>query len=106
VALYNPLPRQLPRLFSEPAIFFGADVTHPHPMDDKSPSIAAIVASMNWPAANKYVARMRTQAHRKEIIEGLGEMVGELLEDYKEITLSATFPNFLKMGSSNDVLRS
>lgn len=84
VALYNPLPRQLPRLFSEPAIFFGADVTHPHPMDDKSPSIAAVVASMNWPAANKYVARMRTQAHRKEIIEGLREMVGELLEDYRD----------------------
>lgn len=84
VALYNPLPRQLPRLFSEPAIFFGADVTHPHPMDDKSPSIAAVVASMNWPAANKYVARMRTQAHRKEIIDGLREMVGELLEDYRD----------------------
>eukprot|EP01018_Ginkgo_biloba_P036844 Gb_15866 [translate_table: standard] len=84
VALYNPLPKQLPRLFSEPAIFFGADVTHPHPLDDKSPSIAAVVASMNWPAANKYVARMKTQAHRKEIIEGLKEMVEELLEDYRE----------------------
>ncbi|GLJ13169.1 hypothetical protein SUGI_0206690 [Cryptomeria japonica] len=84
VALYNPLPKQLPRLFSKPAIFLGADVTHPHPLDDKSPSIAAVVASMNWPAANKYVARMRSQGHRKEIIEGLKEMVGELLEDYRE----------------------
>ena len=53
-------------------------------MDDKSPSIETVVASMNWSATKIYVSCMRTQAHRKEIIEGLGEMVGELLEDYKD----------------------
>ncbi|OVA12232.1 Argonaute/Dicer protein [Macleaya cordata] len=90
VALYKSLPSQIPRLFGldDPAIFFGADVTHPHPLDDFSPSIAAVVGSMNWPAANKYTSRIKSQTHRKEIIEDLKEMVGELLEDfYQEVNI-------------------
>lgn len=84
VALYNSLPSQIPRLFfpDEPVIFMGADVTHPHPLDDFSPSVAAVVGSMNWPAANKYASRMRSQTHRQEIIQDLGVMVGELLDDF------------------------
>ncbi|KAL4184488.1 hypothetical protein AMTRI_Chr10g1240 [Amborella trichopoda] len=88
VALYNSLPAQMPRVFgdSEPAIFMGADVTHPHPLDDHSPSVAAIVGSMNWPSPNKYASRMRSQTHRQEIIEDLGQMVEELLFDfYREV---------------------
>ncbi|KMZ60694.1 Protein argonaute 7 [Zostera marina] len=84
VVLYNALPVQIPRLFSDdhPVIFMGADVTHPHPLDDCSPSVAAVVGSMNWPAANKYISRMRSQTHRQEIIQDLEEMVRELLEDF------------------------
>ncbi|KAF8378733.1 hypothetical protein HHK36_030082 [Tetracentron sinense] len=84
VALYNSLPSQIPRLFGpdESAIFMGADVTHPHPLDDFSPSVAAVVGSMNWPEANKYISRMRSQTHRQEIIQDLSAMVGELLEDF------------------------
>ncbi|KAG7032238.1 Protein argonaute 7, partial [Cucurbita argyrosperma subsp. argyrosperma] len=88
VALYNSLPSQVPRLLriNKPVIFMGADVTHPHPLDDFSPSIAAVVGSMNWPAANKYVSRMRSQTHRQEIIMDLGAMVEELLEEfYQEV---------------------
>lgn len=88
VALYNSLPSQLPRLFhiDEPVIFMGADVTHPHPLDDSSPSVAAVVGSMNWPTANKYISRIRSQTHRQEIIQDLGPMVGELLDDfYQEV---------------------
>ncbi|WRX14845.1 PAZ domain - like 3 [Theobroma cacao] len=88
VALYNSLPSQIPRLLQpdEPVIFMGADVTHPHPLDDFSPSVAAVVGSMNWPAANKYVSRMRSQTHRQEIIQDLAAMVGELLDDfYQEV---------------------
>ncbi|XP_019433398.1 PREDICTED: protein argonaute 7 [Lupinus angustifolius] len=88
VALYNSLPSQLPRLFhiDKPAIFMGADVTHPHPLDDSSPSVAAVVGSMNWPTANKYISRIRSQTHRQEIIQDLGAMVGELLDDfYQEV---------------------
>ncbi|XP_077217284.1 protein argonaute 7-like [Tasmannia lanceolata] len=86
VALYNTLPCQIPRLFgdNEPVIFMGADVTHPHPLDDFSPSIAAVVGSMNWPAANKYISRMRSQTHRQEIIQDLSEMVRELLDDFHQ----------------------
>ncbi|KAK4380485.1 hypothetical protein RND71_002347 [Anisodus tanguticus] len=88
VALYNSLPSQIPRLFKHdgPVIFMGADVTHPHPLDDFSPSVAAVVGSVNWPAANKYVSRMRSQTHRQEIIQDLSTMVGEILYDfYKEL---------------------
>ncbi|KAK3027391.1 hypothetical protein RJ639_040189 [Escallonia herrerae] len=86
VALYNSLPSQMPRLFhhDDPVIFMGADVTHPHPLDDSSPSIAAVVGSVNWPAANKYVSRMRSQTHRQEIIHDLSAMVGEILDDFHE----------------------
>ncbi|XP_020593569.1 protein argonaute 7 [Phalaenopsis equestris] len=84
VALFNTIPCQFPCIFAgdEPAMFMGADVTHPHPLDDSSPSVAAVVASMNWPAANKYIPRMRSQTHRQEIIEELDQMVRELLEDF------------------------
>lgn len=86
VALYNSLPSQMPRLFKQddPVIFMGADVTHPHPLDDFSPSVAAVVGSVNWPAANKYVSRMRSQTHRQEIIQDLASMVGEILDDFYE----------------------
>ncbi|GMH01759.1 hypothetical protein Nepgr_003598 [Nepenthes gracilis] len=89
VSLFNPLPSQTQRLLrpDEPVIFMGADVTHPHPLDDVSPSVAAVVGSMNWPSANKYVSRMRSQTHRQEIIQDLGEMVWEILDDfYHEVT--------------------
>jgi eukaryotic translation initiation factor 2C len=88
VALYNSLPCQIPRIFSddEPVMLMGADVNHPHPLDDSSPSVVAVVASMNWPSPNKYISRMRSQTHRKEIIEHLDVMTGELLEEFlKEV---------------------
>ncbi|CAI9096532.1 OLC1v1032703C1 [Oldenlandia corymbosa var. corymbosa] len=86
VALYNSLPSQIPRILrsDEPVIFMGADVTHPHPLDDYSPSVAAVVGSINWPAANKYVSRMRSQKHREEIIQDLSAMVSEILNDFFE----------------------
>ncbi|KAK1315623.1 Protein argonaute 7 [Acorus calamus] len=86
VALYNSFSRQVPRLLAddEPVIFMGADVTHPHPLDDVSPSIAAVVGSMDWPAVNRYVSRMRSQTHRQEIIQDLTEMVEELLNEFQQ----------------------
>lgn len=103
VALYNSLHSQIPRLLrsNEPVIFMGADVTHPHPLDDYSPSVAAVVGSMNWPAANKYVSRMRSQTHRQEIIQDLGAMVGELLEDFfQEVSKLPTRIIFFRDGVS------
>ncbi|GFZ18268.1 argonaute family protein [Actinidia rufa] len=84
VALYNSLPSQIPRVFNpnDPVIFMGADVTHPHLLDDFSPSVAAVVGSINWPEANKYISRMNSQTHRQEIIKDLSTMVGEILDDF------------------------
>lgn len=84
VALYTSLPAQIPRILTldEPIMFMGADVTHPHPLDDFSPSVAAVVGSVNWPAANKYVSKMRSQTHRQEIIQDLTAMVEEILDDF------------------------
>ncbi len=36
------LPNIRPRIFNEPVIFFGADVTHPPAGDNRKPSIAAV----------------------------------------------------------------
>ncbi|KAI3925691.1 hypothetical protein MKW92_045728 [Papaver armeniacum] len=49
-------------------IIFGADVTHPHPGEDSSPSIAAVVASQDWPEVTKYAGLVCAQAHRQELI--------------------------------------
>ncbi|PHU15618.1 hypothetical protein BC332_16823 [Capsicum chinense] len=54
-----------------PTIIFGADVTHPHPGEDSSPSTAAVVASQDWPEITKYSGLVSAQAHRQELIQDL-----------------------------------
>ncbi|KAK6921427.1 PAZ domain [Dillenia turbinata] len=63
----------------------GADVNHPAPGNATSPSIAAVVGSMNWPAANRYIVRLRPQAHRLEKILNFGKMCLELVENYASV---------------------
>ncbi|KAG8635585.1 protein argonaute 2 isoform X2 [Manihot esculenta] len=63
-------------------MFVGADVNHPGSRNKTSPSIAAVVATVNWPAANRYAARVRPQEHRKEKIINFGDMCVELVETY------------------------
>ncbi|XP_023738698.1 protein argonaute 5 [Lactuca sativa] len=65
------LANRLPYITERPTIIFGADVTHPSPGEDSSPSIAAVVASMDWPQVTKYKALVSAQPHRQEIIEDL-----------------------------------
>ena len=38
----DALSRRIPFVSDQPTIIFGADVTHPHPGEDSSPSIAAV----------------------------------------------------------------
>jgi len=40
--LVDALMRRMPLVSDIPTIIFGADVTHPHPGEDLSPSIAAV----------------------------------------------------------------
>ncbi|KAJ0081641.1 hypothetical protein Patl1_11797 [Pistacia atlantica] len=66
----------------EHVMFVGADVNHPAARNTTSPSIAAVVATVNWPAANRYVARIRPQDHRTEKILNFGDMCLELVQSY------------------------
>ena len=65
-------------MFNEPVVFLGADVTHPPAGDNKKPSIAAVVGSMDA-HPSRYSATVRVQQHRQEVIQELSSMVRELL---------------------------
>jgi eukaryotic translation initiation factor 2C len=62
------------QVFNEPVIFLGADVTHPPAGDNKKPSIAAVVGSMDA-HPSRYAATVRVQQHRQEVIQELSAMV-------------------------------
>ena len=72
-------------ILRRPVIIFGADVTHPSPQDVTTPSIAAVVASMDA-HPNQYSAEVRIQKHRLEIIAELKEMVVILLRRFRSST--------------------
>lgn len=78
-------PEIRPPFFKQPVIFFGADVTHPAAGDDKKPSIAAVVGSMDA-HPSRYSASVRVQSHRQEIIAELSSMVRELLIQFYQAT--------------------
>jgi eukaryotic translation initiation factor 2C len=97
--LVDAVSRRIPLVTDRPTIIFGADVTHPHPGEDSSPSIAAVVASQDWPEVTKYAGLVSAQAHRQELIEDLykiwqdpqrgtvsGGMIRELLISFKRST--------------------
>ncbi|VFQ77819.1 unnamed protein product [Cuscuta campestris] len=90
---------RLPFITERPTIIFGADVTHPNPGEDSSPSIASVVASMDWPHVTKYRGLVSAQEHRMEIVEDLyklsqdpvkgpvhGGMIRELLIEFRRST--------------------
>ena len=52
------VPSIRPKIFSEPVIFLGADVTHPPAGDNKKPSIAAVVGSQDA-HPSRYAATVR-----------------------------------------------
>jgi len=54
-------------------IHTGADVIHPAPGSDGRPSFAALVGSVDSDSA-KYIATIRCQTSRVEIIEDLEDM--------------------------------
>ncbi|CAK8538743.1 unnamed protein product [Lathyrus sativus] len=97
--LVDALSHSIPIVGEKPTIIFGADVTHPHPGEDSSPSIAAVVASQDWPEITKYAGLVCAQAHRQELIQDLfkqwqdpvrgtvtGGMIKELLISFRRET--------------------
>ena len=46
--LVDAISRRIPLVSDAPTIIFGADVTHPHPGEDSSPSIAAVSSFSLW----------------------------------------------------------
>ncbi|GMF12856.1 unnamed protein product [Phytophthora lilii] len=75
----------LPRVSASRTIIFGADVTHPSPMDKTRPSIAAVTASMD-PNFIRHASTIRAQGHRVEQITNLKEMTMELLKQFYRST--------------------
>eukprot|EP00258_Populus_trichocarpa_P042759 XP_024458778.1 protein argonaute MEL1 [Populus trichocarpa] len=84
--LEDALNRRIPLLSDTPTIIFGADVTHPQPGEDSSPSIAAIVASMDWPEVTTYRGLVSAQKHRQEIIQDCAGMIRELMIAFRRTT--------------------
>ncbi|XP_031269949.1 protein argonaute PNH1-like [Pistacia vera] len=97
--LLDALTWRIPLVSDIPTIIFGADVTHPESGEDSSPSIAAVVASQDWPEITKYVGLVCAQPHRQELIQDLfktwqdpergtvtGGMIRELLLSFKKAT--------------------
>uniref|UniRef100_A0A0E0JW28 Piwi domain-containing protein n=1 Tax=Oryza punctata TaxID=4537 RepID=A0A0E0JW28_ORYPU len=69
--LVDALAMRLPHVRDTPTIVFGAHVTHPHPGKANSSSIAAVVASQDWPEVTKYAGLISEQACHQESIQGL-----------------------------------
>ncbi|XP_021275957.1 protein argonaute PNH1-like isoform X2 [Herrania umbratica] len=97
--LLDALSWRIPLVSDIPTIIFGADVTHPESGEDSSPSIAAVVASQDWPEVTKYAGLVCAQPHRQELIQDLfktwqdpqrgtvtGGMIRELLLAFKKAT--------------------
>ncbi|XP_027345227.1 protein argonaute 5 isoform X5 [Abrus precatorius] len=97
--LTDAIALRIPHVSDNPTLILGADVTHPQPGEDSSPSIAAVVASMDWPEVTKYRGIVSAQAHREEIIQDLykltqdpvkgqvhGGMIRDLLRAFRAST--------------------
>uniref|UniRef100_A0A2N9G3P1 Piwi domain-containing protein n=1 Tax=Fagus sylvatica TaxID=28930 RepID=A0A2N9G3P1_FAGSY len=97
--LLDALSWRIPLVSDIPTIIFGADVTHPETGDDSCPSIAAVVASQDWPEVTKYAGLVCAQPHREELIQDLfktwkdpqrgmvsGGMIRELLLSFQKAT--------------------
>ncbi|KAJ3888986.1 argonaute-like protein [Lentinula edodes] len=65
-----------------PTIIMGADVMHPAPGSD-APSYSSLVGSVDSRAI-KYIAKIKVQTSRQEIIADLRTMAMEIIRDYQD----------------------
>ncbi|KAG0565486.1 hypothetical protein KC19_8G194400 [Ceratodon purpureus] len=77
----SPLTSRMTTVLGESTIIFGMDVSHGSPGDVNVPSIAAVVATKNWPDVFHYSTQVRTQPAKTEMIEGLYEPKGGMVRD-------------------------
>ncbi|CAJ2673905.1 protein argonaute 10-like [Trifolium pratense] len=97
--LVDAVSCRIPLVSDIPTIIFGADVTHPENGEDSSPSIAAVVASQDWPEVTKYAGLVCAQPQRQELIQDLyktwhdpvrgvvsGGMIRDLLVSFRRAT--------------------
>ncbi|CAL4122400.1 unnamed protein product, partial [Meganyctiphanes norvegica] len=74
-----------PIVFGQPVMIMGADVNHPRAGDTSTPSLAAVVGSLDR-FASKYAVEIRHQRHRVEMIQDLKDMTKNLLMAFYEHT--------------------
>ncbi|WJX90207.1 Protein argonaute PNH1 [Trifolium repens] len=97
--LLDAISCRIPLVSDIPTIVFGADVSHPEAGEDFCPSLAAVVASQDWPEVTKYAGLVCAQPHRQELIKDLfkcskdphhgivyGGMIRELLLSFQKAT--------------------
>jgi eukaryotic translation initiation factor 2C len=80
------LPSIRPKVFQEPVIFFGADVTHPPAGDGRKPSIAAVVGSMDA-HPSRYGASVRVQYPRRVPDDKNSKSKDERTEKIEDLTI-------------------
>ncbi|CAI9786779.1 unnamed protein product [Fraxinus pennsylvanica] len=74
----------------EHVMFIGADVSHPGRRD--CPSIAAVVGTVNWPAANRYAAKINSVKPSKIVVfrDGVGDNQFDMVLNEELIDLMRT----------------
>ncbi|RKP07872.1 Piwi domain-containing protein [Thamnocephalis sphaerospora] len=72
---------QIPFIAEKPTIIIGADVSHPAPGDERRPSIATLVGSMDVNVA-RFCSVVRIQHGRTESINDLRDMVMDALKAF------------------------
>lgn len=73
------------QLFVEPVLVMGADVNHPPAHDKSTPSLVAVVGSLDR-NATKYALEVRHQEHRKEMIVDMKNVTVNLMKQFRNKT--------------------
>lgn len=77
----SSLGRQVKFIVERPTMVMGADVTHPGIGETDKASIAAVVGSMDI-KLSRYATSVRVQGSRVEIIEDIGNMFREQVDNF------------------------
>uniref|UniRef100_A0A7I4BLH5 Argonaute family member n=1 Tax=Physcomitrium patens TaxID=3218 RepID=A0A7I4BLH5_PHYPA len=93
----SPLSPRMVSCLGPSTIIFGMDVSHGSPGESSVPSIAAVVATKNWPDVFHYSTQVRIQPAKTEMIEGLHDSKGGMVKEcLKAYYISCRSPNYRK----------